>query len=106
MSIGQVSPRFGGSVVGASRPSRSTPTISSGVNGFSVGRSPRTVLTRSAKSTPAVVSGLRPAELDDLTRLAASIFDTPMSAVALIDRDRQWFAGKTGLADDETPRDI
>lgn len=48
----------------------------------------------------------RPAELDDLTRLAASIFDTPMSTVALIDRDRQWFAGRTGLTDDETPRDV
>ncbi|MEV6929066.1 GAF domain-containing sensor histidine kinase [Dactylosporangium sp. NPDC051485] len=53
-----------------------------------------------------VLDGPRPPELDDLTRLAASIFDTPMSAVSLIDRDRQWFAGKTGLADDETPRDV
>lgn len=48
----------------------------------------------------------RPPALDELTRLAASIFDTPMSAVSLVDRDRQWFAGNTGLADAETPRDV
>jgi signal transduction histidine kinase len=48
----------------------------------------------------------RPAALDDLTRLASSIFDTSMSAVTLVDRDRQWFAGKTGLIDDETSRDV
>ncbi|GAA2337909.1 GAF domain-containing sensor histidine kinase [Dactylosporangium salmoneum] len=53
-----------------------------------------------------VLDGPRPPELDDLTRLAASIFDTPMSAVSLVDRERQWFAGKTGLADDESPRDL
>lgn len=50
-----------------------------------------------------VLDGPRPPALDDLTRLAASIFDTPMSAVSLVDRDRQWFAGRTGLADAETP---
>ncbi|MDG6108471.1 GAF domain-containing sensor histidine kinase [Dactylosporangium aurantiacum] len=48
----------------------------------------------------------RPAALDELTRLAASIFDTPMSAVSIVDRDRQWFAGNTGFADDETPHDV
>ncbi|MEV6300628.1 GAF domain-containing sensor histidine kinase [Actinoplanes sp. NPDC051861] len=44
--------------------------------------------------------------LDDLTRLAASMFDTPMAAISLIDRDRQFFAGSLGLADDETPLDV
>ncbi|MEV0898477.1 GAF domain-containing sensor histidine kinase [Actinoplanes sp. NPDC049802] len=48
----------------------------------------------------------RPAVLDDLTRLAASMFDTPMAAVSLVDRDRQWFAGSTGLADQQTPLDV
>ncbi|MFC4064498.1 GAF domain-containing sensor histidine kinase [Actinoplanes subglobosus] len=48
----------------------------------------------------------RPAALDDLTRLAASMFDTPMAAVSLIDRDRQWFAGSHGLADEQTPLDV
>ncbi|GIF44021.1 GAF domain-containing sensor histidine kinase [Actinoplanes xinjiangensis] len=48
----------------------------------------------------------RPTALDDLTRLAASMFDTPMAAVSLIDRDRQWFAGSHGLADAQTPLDV
>ncbi|MET7418816.1 GAF domain-containing sensor histidine kinase [Dactylosporangium sp. NPDC005555] len=53
-----------------------------------------------------VLDGPRPRALDDLTRLASSIFDTPVSAVALIDRDRQWFAGGTGVPVAETPLDI
>lgn len=48
----------------------------------------------------------RPAVLDELARLAASVFDTPMSSVSLIDADRQWFAGKIGLPTDQDPRDI
>ncbi|SHN46628.1 GAF domain-containing sensor histidine kinase [Cryptosporangium aurantiacum] len=48
----------------------------------------------------------RPAVLDNLTGLAAALFDTPMSAVSLIDRDRQWFAGKTGLAGDQMSRAV
>jgi len=52
-----------------------------------------------------VLDGPRPQALDDITRLASSIFDTPMSAVVLVDRDRQWFAGSTGLADAQTHRD-
>ncbi|MFC7528690.1 ATP-binding protein [Actinoplanes sp. GCM10030250] len=44
--------------------------------------------------------------LDDLTRLAANMFDTPMAAISLIDRDRQWFAGSLGLADEQTPLDV
>ncbi|MFC4997599.1 GAF domain-containing protein [Dactylosporangium cerinum] len=53
-----------------------------------------------------ILDGPRPPALDELTRLASSIFDTPMSAVSLIDRDRQWFAGNTGLGDAETPLDV
>ncbi|GAA0246772.1 GAF domain-containing sensor histidine kinase [Cryptosporangium japonicum] len=48
----------------------------------------------------------RPAALDALTGLAAALFETPMSAVSLIDRDRQWFAGSTGLADRQTPLSV
>jgi signal transduction histidine kinase len=48
----------------------------------------------------------RPAVLDELSRLAASVFDTPMSSVTLVDADRQWFAGRTGLAGDQDPRSV
>jgi signal transduction histidine kinase len=60
----------------------------------------------SAVKSYEVLDRPRPAALDDLTRLAASMFDTPMAAISLIDRDRQWFAGSHGLADAETPLDV
>ncbi|MBG0567143.1 GAF domain-containing sensor histidine kinase [Actinoplanes sp. NEAU-A11] len=48
----------------------------------------------------------RASVLDDLTRLAATMFGTPMAAVSLVDRNRQWFAGSVGLADEQTPLDV
>ncbi|MEV6347296.1 GAF domain-containing sensor histidine kinase [Actinoplanes sp. NPDC051851] len=39
----------------------------------------------------------RPVVLDELTRLASSVFETSMSTVTLISRDHQWFAGSTGM---------
>ena len=53
-----------------------------------------------------LLDAVRPVVLDDLTRLAARIFDTPMSTVTLVDRDRQWFAGQTGMDGNEAPRSI
>ena len=41
---------------------------------------------------------------DRLTRLAQRLFDVPIVAVSLIDRDRQWFKSKIGIADSETAR--
>lgn len=40
---------------------------------------------------------------DDLTLLAASICGAPVSAVTLIDADRQWFKSRVGLEATETP---
>ena len=49
-----------------------------------------------------------PAEgrFDRITRLARRIFDVPISAVSLIDSERQWFKSIDGLCVRETPRDI
>lgn len=44
-------------------------------------------------------------EFDDIIRLAAQICDTPISAVSLVDTDRQWFKARLGLAQIETNRD-
>lgn len=41
---------------------------------------------------------------DSITRIAASLTDTPMSAMSLVDADRQWFKSKVGLRFSETPR--
>ena len=42
---------------------------------------------------------------DVFTRLAAELCGTPMAAVSLIDRERQWFKSSLGLDLAQTPRD-
>ncbi|MEU4426018.1 GAF domain-containing sensor histidine kinase [Actinoplanes sp. NPDC024001] len=44
-----------------------------------------------------LLDAARPVVLDELTRLATSVLDTPMSTVTLIGKDRQWYAGNTGM---------
>ena len=42
---------------------------------------------------------------DDITKIAASTCDVPISLMTLVDRDKQWFKSKVGLEISETPRD-
>ncbi|TCS35163.1 EAL domain-containing protein (putative c-di-GMP-specific phosphodiesterase class I) [Paucimonas lemoignei] len=42
---------------------------------------------------------------DRITRMAAQIFNLPISAVSLTDADRQWFKSRVGVAHDSIPRD-
>lgn len=41
-----------------------------------------------------------------LTMLVRTVLDVPISAVSLVDRDRQWFKSIQGLPEPQTPRDI
>ncbi|MCO4821607.1 MAG: response regulator, partial [Flavobacteriaceae bacterium] len=43
---------------------------------------------------------------DRFTKLAASVFNVPISTISLIDNNRQWFLSKQGLDICETSRDI
>ena len=42
---------------------------------------------------------------DDLTRLAATLFDAPIALISLIDSERQWFKARVGLEVAQTPRE-
>lgn len=43
---------------------------------------------------------------DDLTRLAATICDTPIALISVIDEDRLWFKSSFGLTAAQAPRDM
>lgn len=43
---------------------------------------------------------------NDITRLVASIMDTPMATVTFIDETRQWFKSQIGMNAKETSRDV
>ena len=42
---------------------------------------------------------------DDLTRLAADTFDTPIALITFLDKDRNWFKSRVGMAASEAPRE-
>jgi diguanylate cyclase (GGDEF)-like protein len=52
-----------------------------------------------------ILDTAREQEFDDLVTIARTICNTPMGAVTLIDRDRQWFKTLQGLEGEQTPRE-
>lgn len=51
-----------------------------------------------------VVDAAREPDIDSLAALAARLCGAPIGLVSLVDRERQWFAGRVGLDVDQTPR--
>ena len=45
-------------------------------------------------------------QLDRIVSLACSVLGMPIALVSLVDRDRQWFLARRGLAATETPREM
>jgi len=45
-------------------------------------------------------------DFDDIVNLASEICQTPISAITLVDKDRQWFKSRKGLPVTETARDV
>lgn len=41
-----------------------------------------------------------------ITLLASTMLDCPIALLSMIEEERQWFLGSTGLALSETPRDV
>ncbi len=54
----------------------------------------------------AILDTLEESDFDDITRLAAQISGKNIALISLVDRDRQWFKAKHGLAANETPRSV
>ena len=72
-------------------------------------KSPKPVNERArlrALESYSVMDSISEKEYDSITQLAAYICETPIAAVSLIDKDRQWFKSKVGLDVSQTPRDI
>jgi GAF domain-containing protein len=42
--------------------------------------------------------------LDRITRMASRLFDLPISAISLTDKDRQWFKSRVGVDVPQLPR--
>jgi len=43
---------------------------------------------------------------DRLVQLASAVLGMPVALISLVDRDRQWFLSRLGLATQETPREM
>lgn len=43
---------------------------------------------------------------DDLVKLTAEVCETPLAAISLIDKNRQWFKARFGFSIEETPREV
>lgn len=53
-----------------------------------------------------IVDTLEEQAYDDLTRLVAQTFQTPIALITFLDRERNWFKSRIGLNQTEVPREL
>ena len=53
-----------------------------------------------------VLDTLPEEDFDDLVCLVSTICDVPVALISLVDKDRQWFKARKGIAIDQTSRDM
>ena len=53
-----------------------------------------------------LLDSLPESEYDDITNLVATICDTPIALISLLDKDRNFFKSHLGIPFSESPRDI
>jgi GAF domain-containing protein len=62
------------------------------------------VCRQQAVDRTGIVALPRNSQLQQVVEAAAKIANSPLAAITIIDRDRQWFAARVGIIADETPR--
>lgn len=53
-----------------------------------------------------LLSTPRESDLERITRTAQKFFETEIALISLVDKERQWFKSRIGLAATESPRDV
>ncbi len=59
-----------------------------------------------ALSSYNILDTLPEKDFDDIVRLVCTICSVPTALISFVDADRQWFKARTGMAVDQTPRDM
>ncbi|WP_082497525.1 ATP-binding protein [Pseudorhodoferax sp. Leaf267] len=75
-----------------------------GIEDLGPGTAQDAELLRQQELDRLAISALQDAAYDDIVRMAADAFDTPIALISLVDGDRQWFKARVGLQATETPR--
>ncbi|MEO6897882.1 MAG: GAF domain-containing protein [Caldimonas sp.] len=60
---------------------------------------------RQAAFDSLAIDRLADTAVNDIARMAADLCGTPVALVSMVDRDKQWFKARVGLATTETPRE-
>ena len=63
-------------------------------------------LRQAALDQYGIVDSFAEQAFDDITRLAAETFGTPIALITFLDHDRNWFKSRIGMAATQSPREF